>query len=219
MGNSKNTERVTTFPSHSKSLPEETKYWPPIVIKHLDCSSKKEVAIGAAMFSNSEKFLEKQTHRSDVKPVVESNNANDNATELDPLLVKRPMNKLSKFLHFRRKKDDDRRTSISQASKQQAVESKFTWWTKFYNSLNHEQSKGGIEKHRLRIFDCELENCVEFSNLTDWAEPMKLLKGTNSKKLSGPKFLTYGMLKCNIRVIKTGEGDNSAAVVDMGGNR
>lgn len=170
------------------------------------------------MFSNTEKFLEKRIHRPDAEPVVESNNINDNVTESDPLLVKNPMDKLSKFLQFRRKKDDDRRTSISQASKQLAVESKFTWWTKFYNSLNQEH-KGGIEKHRLRIFDCELEKSVEFSNLTDWAEPMTLLKGTNSKKISGPKYLTYGMLKCNIRVIKTSEGDNSAAVVDMGSNR
>lgn len=170
------------------------------------------------MFSNTEKFLARKIQRSDAQPVVESNNTNDNGTESDPLLVKHPNNNFSKFLNFRRKKDIERRTSIPKANQQQIVESKFTWWTKFYNSLNSEH-KGGIEKHRLRIFDCELERIVEFSNLNDWAEPMKLLKGTNSKKLSRPKDVTYGMLKCNVRVIKSREGESSEAIVDMTGNR
>lgn len=79
--------------------------------------------------------------------------------------------------------------------------------------------KGGIEKHRLRVFDRELEKVDEYSCLTDWAEPMNLIKGTNSKKLSGTKDLIYGMLKCNICVTKTGDGDNNDAVVDVRGNR
>lgn len=191
-------------------------YWPPIVIKHIDCSSKKEATIGAAMFSNTEKFLENETNRSAAQSVVESIHSHHNGTESDPLLVKKLTNKISIFRRFRGK--NERRTSTSKANRRETVESKFTWWTKFYNSLNHEH-EGGIEKHRLRIFDCELEEVEEFSNLTDWAEPMKLLKGTNTKKLSGPKDVTYGLLKCNIRVIKTGEGDNSEAVVDMRGNR
>lgn len=170
------------------------------------------------MFSNTAKFLEKRIHCSDTDQAEESNNIHDNGTELDPLLVKQSINKFSKFLQFGGKKDNARRTSIPKANQQQVVESKFTWWTKFYNSLNYEH-KGGIEKHRLRIFDCELEKLVEFNNLTDWAEPMKLLKGTNSKKLSGPKDVTYGILKCNIRVIKTDEGDNGEAIVDMRGSR
>lgn len=110
------------------------------------------------------------------------------------------------------------RTSISKANKLQAVEKKFTWWTKFYNSLNCDH-KGGIEKHRLTIFDCELERLAEYSYLTDWAEPMKLQKGTNSKKSSGPRDVTYGTLKCNICVIKTSKSDDNEAVVDMRGNR
>lgn len=170
------------------------------------------------MFPNTDKFLEKQIHRSSAQTVVETNNKYANGTEFDPLLVKQPANKFFNFIQFRRKKDSERRESIPKANKQQVVESKFTWWTKFYNSLNQEH-KGGILKHRLRIFDCELEKSVEFSNLTDWAEPMKLLKGTNSKKLSIPKDVTYGLLKCNIRVIKNSEGDNSEAIVDMKGNR
>lgn len=170
------------------------------------------------MFSNTEKFLEKKVQRSDAQPVVESKDIQINGTESDPLLIKHPNNKFAKFLNFRRKKDIERRTSIPKANQQQLVESKFTWWTKFYNSLNAEH-KGGIAKHRLRIFDCELERIVEFRNLTDWAEPMKLLKGTNSKKLSRPKDVTYGTLKCNIRVIKTSEGENGEAIVDMTGSR
>ncbi|XP_037045765.1 otoferlin [Bradysia coprophila] len=197
------------------SLPEETKYWPPIVIKHVDCSNKKETAIGAAMFSNTGKFLTKPVDRSNEQTGVESNKTRRNRTEL---LVKQPMNKLHKFLHFPKIKARESGKSVSKASKQRVVENKFTWYTKFYNSLNCDD-KGGIEKHRLRVFDCELEKIDEYSNLTDWAEPMNLMKGTNSKKLSGPKDVIYGMLKCNIRVIKTSEGNNNEAVVDMRGNR
>lgn len=209
---------MNIFFSYLQCLPEETKYWPPIVIKHIDCSSKKETTIGAAMFSNTGKFLEKEIHRSDAQQLVESNNIHASGNELDPLVVKQPTNKISNFFQFRRKKDSERSTTLPKANKQQVAESKFTWWTKFYHSLNHEH-KGGMVKHRLRIFDCELEKMIEFSNLTDWAEPMKLLKGTNSKKLSIPKDVTYGLLKCNIRVIKTSDGENSEAIVDMRGNR
>lgn len=187
------------------------------MLKHIDCSSKKEVVIGAAMFSNTEKFLKKQYHRSDAQPVNELKKIHENRTELHPLSDRIPATIFSKFLQFHRKNDNERRASLPKVNKQQIVEGKFTWWTKFYNSLNGGLD-GGIEKHRLRIFDCELEKIDEFSNLTDWAERMTLLKGTNSKKISGPKFETYGILKCNIRVIKTSEGDNSKAI-DMKGNR
>lgn len=37
-------------------LPEQFEYWPPVIIKHIDCSSKKEVTIGMAMISKSRKL-------------------------------------------------------------------------------------------------------------------------------------------------------------------
>lgn len=170
------------------------------------------------MFSNTEKFLNKQIHRLEAQPItVSNNNGHDNSTELEPLLVHNEGNKLSRFLDFRKKKTD-KLSSMSKDNRQQDIESKFTWWTKFYNSLNHEHTDG-IQKHRLTIFDCELENVAEYNNLTDWAEPMSLMKGTNSKKLSGPKDIIYGTLKCNIRVIKTNEGDNKDALIDMRSSR
>lgn len=199
-----------------QSLPEETKYWPPIVVKHLDCSNKKETAIGAAMFAHTEKFLKKPITPSDGQTVVEANNIQRNRTEQ---LAKPPIiNKFYKFWNFPKIKVRRRSTSVSKGSKQQIAENKFTWYTKFYNSMNCDD-KGGIEKHRLRVFDCELEKVDEYSCLTDWAEPMNLIKGTNSKKLSGPKDSIYGMLKCNICVTKTSDGDNNDAVVDVRGNR
>ncbi|KAJ6640633.1 Fer-1-like protein 6 [Pseudolycoriella hygida] len=201
------------------SLPAETKYWPPIVIKHMDCSTKKETAVGAAMFTNTEKFLEKRVKLSDKRPHIESNDViKKNGTDTEPFLMKRSASQIIKLLNFRRKKNSKCRTFVAKNDKQHVLENKFTWWTKFYNSLNHE-NKGGIEKHRLRIFDCELEKLAEYSNLTDWAEPMTLMKGTNSKKSSGPKDVAYGMLKCNIRVMSTNEGDNNEAMVDMRSNR
>lgn len=37
-------------------LPEQFEYWPPLIVKHIDCSSKKEVTIGIAMISKSRKL-------------------------------------------------------------------------------------------------------------------------------------------------------------------
>lgn len=37
-------------------LPEQLEYWPPLIVKHIDCSSKKELTIGMAMISKSRKF-------------------------------------------------------------------------------------------------------------------------------------------------------------------
>lgn len=39
-----------------KNLPEQFEYWPPLIIKHIDCSSKKEVILGAIMISKPNIF-------------------------------------------------------------------------------------------------------------------------------------------------------------------
>lgn len=42
-------------------LPEQFEYWPPLIVKHIDCSSKKELTIGMAMISKSRKLYAEAT--------------------------------------------------------------------------------------------------------------------------------------------------------------
>lgn len=85
-------------------------------------------------------------------------------------------------------------------------EQNFTWWTKFYNSMNHNCSEDNepTTKHKLVIFDRELEKQSEYRFLQDWAETMPIYQrrsSASSQRKSGSKV--YAALKCFLRIEKT----------------
>lgn len=84
-------------------------------------------------------------------------------------------------------------------------EENFTWWTKFYNSMNHHSDdKEPTLKHKLVIFDRELEKQSEYRFLQDWAETMHIYRrrsSTRSQRNSGSEV--YASLKCFLRIEKS----------------
>lgn len=91
--------------------------------------------------------------------------------------------------------------TIQRKWKRQELE--YTWWTKFYNSIdinNKLDETNSTNKHYLKIFPNELEKQIEYNFLQDWAEPMSLIKGIMRKKNTIPIEEIYGQLKCSISI-------------------
>lgn len=130
-------------------LPEDFEFWPPIIIKHLDCSHKKPTVLGAAMIRRPDKFFveDKPKEIQRFLPETETFFEAEEQTKIDmmeigetePLLANRNNFKLirllsnytfPKFLQF---------SSDDHGPAQKSLENEFTWWTKFYNSNREEE--------------------------------------------------------------------------------
>lgn len=152
-------------------LPEQFHYWPPILIKHFDCSRKTPTVIGAAMIRRPEKFFvgakPKELHGLILNPApsvtmeefqieevieIEENEPLLGHPKIKPskstMRVKNALSRcrLPKFLHF--KCDHSERSA-------QTLEKEYTWWTKFYNSLRDERLKNEA-LHELKVSFLEM---------------------------------------------------------------
>ncbi|XP_030572579.1 fer-1-like protein 6 isoform X1 [Drosophila novamexicana] len=80
-------------------------------------------------------------------------------------------------------------------------DSRFTWWTKFYNSMHLDPDETAhLCKHRLVIYTTELEQLPQFSFLQDWAVPVPLVHGVKLRKHGPPKEDVYATLKLQIKL-------------------
>lgn len=144
-------------------LPEQFQFWPPIIIKHLDCSHKKPVVLGAAMIRRPEKFfiqdkpkqiqrfLLNQSNDIDIegqkseetfeleeqKPLLGVNKITQSSLRLKRALIRF---RFPKFLQF----------TGDFNSNPMTLESQYTWWTKFYNSNREEEFKNDC-LHQLTV--------------------------------------------------------------------
>lgn len=188
-------------------LPEHFQFWPPIIIKHLDCSYKKSQVIGTAMIRRSERFyidsMPKVIQRfllndGNEKTEVIDMNDDEGEGERVPLLgaknltqsnsnLKRALSRcrLPKFLQFH--------LSSSMRVDSIQLECEYTWWTKFYNS-NRDSENRNETLHELKIYINELEKQPEFQCFKDWAYPIDLIAGKSREK--------YATLKTSIKILQ-----------------
>lgn len=141
-------------------LPDQFQFWPPIIIKHLDCSHKKPTVLGAAMIRRPEKFFVDDKPKQMQRFLLNQSNEVDvegqktietlEIEETKPLLgisniarggLKRVLAKYNfpKFLSG----DADKSNSMT-------LESQYSWWTKFYNSNRVEESRNDC-LHQLTV--------------------------------------------------------------------
>lgn len=206
----KNVNFLEPYASGYLLLPEQFQFWPPIIVKHLDCNHKPPNSIGAAMIRRAEKFfvddkpkelhkfLLNTEHDEEIVTIGESEpllGKSSNSDESDSLTnLKRALQrcKLPKFLQ--------KTSSQSNRIKSVTLENEYTWWTKFYKS-NRDAELRNESLHELKIYHCELEKQIEFECFNDWAHPIDLYRGKQSEnyKGSGEKYAT---LKCSLRISK-----------------
>ncbi|XP_037905651.1 fer-1-like protein 6 [Hermetia illucens] len=205
-------------------LPEQQEYWPPVIMTHIQITKgNQEFTIGAAMLSNAHRYLmnEEVSCSSNKTVTFEDDDDSSRATHLEmetsfysethaettPLLSKarKPENVLSTkwqiIPSLLAKLKGQRKDPTIEASPKE--EREFSWWTKFYNSVEHGDDNAiDVTKHHLVIYGSELENQIEFNFLQDWAEPVPLIRGIQHKRNGPPKEESYASIKCHIEVKK-----------------
>lgn len=201
------------FKSGYVELPEQLEYWPAIFVKHIDCASKSETIIGTATIANTGQYVDERCVPISSRAIVlhiESENADD-PDERQPLLndtlqktiATNRLAKLvttivrSKIRRFKKPELSEKTTTINTASR-----SNFTWWTKYYNSLRHSSDYDCTQKHRLRIFDAELESRPEFGCLRDWADCLDLIKHSERPPRKSVQRKAYARMKIDVKVLR-----------------
>lgn len=128
-------------------LPEQIHYWPPILIKHLDCSRKRPTVIGSAMIRRPEKLYEEEKPKKMQRFLLNKSSSFDveaqefvekfELEESEPLLATSSKAKMKLRTVFDKFPKLPKFFQPSQSFHQLnplTLENEFTWWTKFYNS-------------------------------------------------------------------------------------
>uniref|UniRef100_A0A1B0G2Q0 C2 domain-containing protein n=1 Tax=Glossina morsitans morsitans TaxID=37546 RepID=A0A1B0G2Q0_GLOMM len=196
------------------SLPDQLEYWPAIIGTDVSVSSRgAETTLGAVIISDSKRFLQRvkeikcgKNGEGDGETSIASTTVHmgdDEISETAPLINSRrrklsPWKRIKSLTFFKRLQPKG-----EEAFNMEEVlnENSYNWWTKFYNSGIVEHC-GALSsyKHRLCVYQNELEKQSEFSYLIDWAEPLLMVHGVKYKKNAMPKEEVYATLKLNIKI-------------------
>uniref|UniRef100_A0A1A9ZTS0 C2 domain-containing protein n=1 Tax=Glossina pallidipes TaxID=7398 RepID=A0A1A9ZTS0_GLOPL len=196
------------------SLPDQLEYWPAIIATDVSVSSRgAETTLGAVIISDSKRFLQRfkeikceKNGEGDGETSIASTTVqmgDDEISETAPLINSRrrklsPWKRIKSLTFFKRLQPKG-----EEAFNMEEVlnENSYNWWTKFYNSGIVEHC-GALSsyKHRLCVYQNELEKQSEFSYMIDWAEPLLMVHGVKYKKNAMPKEEVYATLKLNIKI-------------------
>ncbi|XP_058911412.1 myoferlin isoform X2 [Kogia breviceps] len=163
----KNLKKTPNFPSSvlfmKVFLPKEELYMPPLVIKVIDHRQfGRKPIVGQCTIDHLDRFrCDPYAGKEDIVPQLKASflsapPCRDVVIEIEdtkPLL----------------------------ASKEEEV---IDWWSKYYASTGeHEKCGQYIQKgySKLQIYDCELEDVMEFKGLTDFSDTFKLYRGKSDE--------------------------------------
>ncbi|XP_058456835.1 myoferlin-like [Malaya genurostris] len=206
---------LDSYAKGSLMLPSKLEYWPPMIVRLIDCSkSKVDRVLCSNIIETSNSFLLKENWQSiqhyligstgvhydigttyldtfpEEYPLIEKNQRKSNLTNtIKPTLrtIKGIVQNKLKFAA------ENMKSSMNTAFRRDSHETEYTWWTKFYNSCS---SHPADYKAKLKIYPCELEKIPAFEQFQDWSMSMKLFKKTsqNPLKINEP----YCNLKCKV---------------------
>lgn len=182
--------------------------------------SIESVAISMPTLKNV--FLEQNDTYTNHLPINETtlllNSEKPHLTKYKKILSKLPKTKM---------KSSKTNNTYSHQTPANIDDKHFNWWTKFYNSMNHSgittnYAAEPITKHKLQIFDTELEKQPQYDYLQDWAETIQINRKSDKHhasayddKRSGSEI--YSSLKCFLKIEKCltiDGGDGGTKMVD-----
>lgn len=186
-----------------------------------------EVTLGATLIANSKRYLQKAnaipcpgaegneydndsitTNIQLESPSESGAEDNENEEETQPLdekpliYKKAPKSFWQSVIKKLKVSKNDTLQFIPQRDLTDTIdENDFNWWTKFYNSGFIEPCGAMSDlKHKLCIYQNELEKQAEFSYLNDWADTFSMVHGVRYKKNVLPREEIYASLKLNIKI-------------------
>lgn len=164
-GSNRNLNFMDPYATGYLMLPKQQKFWPPVVIKHLDCSHKTPTVVGAAMIRRPEKLFVPEKPKEVQRFLLNQKLSDDEVSlkneevieieENEPLLsprksmtsraedLKKAVSKIKirRFLQF---------YGRSKVKNPMTLEKEYTWWTKFYNSIRDEEVKN-LSIHQITV--------------------------------------------------------------------
>uniref|UniRef100_A0A8D1CA90 Myoferlin n=1 Tax=Sus scrofa TaxID=9823 RepID=A0A8D1CA90_PIG len=182
----KNLKKTPNFPSSvlfmKVFLPKEELYMPPLVIKVIDHRQfGRKPVVGQCTIDRLDRFrCDPYAGKEDIVPQLKASflsapPCRDVIIEIEdtkPLLASKCLSSMSTAL--------SKMASPTTVHEEEIVD----WWSKFYASTGeHEKCGQYIQKgySKLKIYDCELENVMEFEGLTDFSDTFKLYRGKSDE--------------------------------------
>ncbi|KAM4034388.1 LOW QUALITY PROTEIN: myoferlin [Anomaloglossus baeobatrachus] len=160
-------------------LPKEEMYVPPIIIKVIDPPFGRKPVVGQCTIDTIEHFrcdpyAARMDGAAELKvALLASSPPRDVVIDVEdtkPLLASQQQDKWDLF-HLKKGRPE---------KLQEKEEEIVDWWSKYYTSIGeHEKCGQYLQKgyDSLKVYDCELEDAVEFSGLIDFCETFKLFRG------------------------------------------
>ncbi|XP_053197896.1 myoferlin-like [Scomber japonicus] len=180
----KNIKKSPNFPSSvlfiKVLLPKDEMYTPPIVLKVIDHRPfGRKPVVGQCTITSVEQF------RCDPYIIT----AEGAMSSKMHLMMATPVKDVSINMEESR--------PLLEAQEKETVD----WWSKFYASTGDQEKCGPYLKKgydTLKVYDCELEDVLDFKGLTDFCDTFKLQRGKNENGDDDPSVV--GELKGSFKV-------------------
>ena len=170
-----NSNFIDPYSSGYLLLPDQFQFWPPIIIKHHDCSQKNPVVIGSAMIRRPEKFLIDEKLKEIQRFLMIQNTEVDVEAqkslkefiieESEPLLgvpeVSQGRQNLKDVLTKFKLPSFLRSSNNINQTHQLSLENEHTWWTKFYNASREEKFRNDC-LHELTVWFISFHILMKF---------------------------------------------------------
>ncbi|XP_024595280.1 myoferlin isoform X1 [Neophocaena asiaeorientalis asiaeorientalis] len=186
----KNLKKTPNFPSSvlfmKVFLPKEELYMPPLVIKVIDHRQfGRKPVVGQCTIDCLDRFrCDPYAGKEDIVPQLKASflstpPCRDVVIEIEdtkPLLASKCLSSMSTAL--------SKMASPATVHLTEKEEEIIDWWSKYYASTGeHEKCGQYIQKGypKLQIYDCELEDVMEFEGLTDFSDTFKLYRGKSDE--------------------------------------
>ncbi|XP_059890445.1 myoferlin isoform X3 [Delphinus delphis] len=186
----KNLKKTPNFPSSvlfmKVFLPKEELYMPPLVIKVIDHRQfGRKPVVGQCTIDRLDRFrCDPYAGKEDIVPQLKASflstpPCRDVVIEIEdtkPLLASKCLSSMSAALSKMASP-----TTVHLTEKEEEI---IDWWSKYYASTGeHEKCGQYIQKGypKLQIYDCELEDVMEFEGLTDFSDTFKLYRGKSDE--------------------------------------
>lgn len=177
-------------------LPSHLKYWPSLFIKLIDMSHDNPVVIAATTICKPEKYVNTNTNYK----IGDHLTTKQKSFWVDLnkfVLIEKPLKRRS-ILKWISILFINLYIYLKSINKESRANKDYSWWTKYYNSLDDNNETKLNNKHKLVIYPKELELQNGYQNFNDWANSIPLYYVDTLEKKNYQEYQQFCELKASI---------------------